>query len=325
MTPGDQDASRQLTAMMIRQKRFDEALETTQKALERSPGDLSLETLRTEALLRAGRKGEGLAIAKDIAAHAPAPEILNDIAWRLADTQSDVALAREYGGRAVAQIEDSLKEVRLSELKQEQLRSVSALGNAWDTEAWALFQTGDYRAAEKYAEAAWKLEQRGVLADHLGQIYEKEGRKQDAIAAWKLALAADSHLDAVKERLEKANPVRVIPKGGKTTTVQRGAPIASEEQLGRMRTVGLPGLVGTKGSAEFFTLLTPKGVEEAQFISGDDALRSATQDLMHAKFDQPFPDNGPEKIARRGIVSCSQYTTPNCQFTMLLPSNTMAQ
>jgi hypothetical protein len=117
----------------------------------------------------------------------------------------------------------------------------------------------------------------------------------------------------------------MVTKGKKIIAVQVEALLAPEEQLGRMRTVGVPGLAQTKGSAELFVLLSPKGVEDAEFISGADALRSARQALMRTKIDQPFPDNGPEKIARRGIVSCSQYTTPNCQFTMLLPSNTTVQ
>ena len=35
-----------------------------------------------------------------------------------------------------------------------------------------------------------------------------------------------------------------------------------------------------------------------------------------------FPDNGREKVVRRGILSCSQYTAPSCSFVFLLPENT---
>ncbi len=326
VSPTDPEASMGLSAILIRQKRFDDALTATQKALDASPQDITLQTVREEALLRAGRKTEGVAMAREIAAHSPSAAQLNDVAWFLADTQAEGSLAREYAGRAVAQMEDGLKDVRLSRLEQEQIRKEASLGAAWDTLAWALFDAGEYRAAEKYAEASWKLTQRGGAGDHLGQIYEKEGRRKDAIAVWTLALSADSHLEGAKERLDKASPPRIIAKDKKMTTLQLGPPhIGDAEALGKMRTVGLPGFVRTQGTAEFFVLLSPKGVEDAEFISGDEALRAAKEALMRGKFDQPFPDNGPEKIARRGIVSCSQYTAPNCQFTMLLLSNTTVQ
>lgn len=163
-----------------------------------------------------------------------------------------------------------------------------------------------------------------VKLSHTGEPTQVAVIENNPAAETLTALAADSHLDDVRDHLKTADPPLVIARDKKMTVVQVGTPISSEEQLGRMRTAGLPGLVRTKGSAEFFVLISPKGVEDVEFISGEDALRSGKQALKQAKFDQPFPANGPEKIARRGIVSCSQYTAPNCQFTMLLPSNTTA-
>jgi len=39
--------------------------------------------------------------------------------------------------------------------------------------------------------------------------------------------------------------------------------------------------------------------------------------LLKTPFDVRFPDEGPEKIVRRGILSCSSYGTPSCQFVFL--------
>ena len=89
-----------------------------------------------------------------------------------------------------------------------------------------------------------------------------------------------------------------------------------------MRTVAVPGFARTKGTADFFVLLSTKGVEDVAFISGDDDLNAAKDAIAKAKFDMPFPDSGPEKIARRGILSCSPSTTPSCQLMLVLPSNT---
>jgi hypothetical protein len=76
------------------------------------------------------------------------------------------------------------------------------------------------------------------------------------------------------------------------------------------------------GTAEFFLLFSAAGIEDVQFISGDDALKAAAGALRKIRYDMPFPDRGPEKIPRRGILSCSQYSKPNCMIVFLLPANT---
>jgi hypothetical protein len=69
-------------------------------------------------------------------------------------------------------------------------------------------------------------------------------------------------------------------------------------------------------------LFSPGKIEDAQFISGADSLKEARDALMKARFDVPFPDGSSAKIVRRGILSCSSYTTPNCQFTFIPTADT---
>jgi hypothetical protein len=45
-----------------------------------------------------------------------------------------------------------------------------------------------------YLNAAWQLGQDGVVADHLGQLYEKERRSSAALHMYNLALEANPHL-----------------------------------------------------------------------------------------------------------------------------------
>jgi hypothetical protein len=83
-----------------------------------------------------------------------------------------------------------------------------------------------------------------------------------------------------------------------------------EEELSQVRTAGVPELKYRHGAAEFFILFSTAGVEDLQAGA-----------LRKVYYAMPFPDQGPEKIARRGILSRSQYTTPNCSLTFLLPGN----
>jgi hypothetical protein len=78
------------------------------------------------------------------------------------------------------------------------------------------------------------------------------------------------------------------------------------------------------GNADFFLLLANEGgsakVLGVKFVSGEDKLKIFTEALRSAKYKQPFPDDSPTQIVRRGVLSCSQ-TTGECGFVLLLPSD----
>ena len=162
-------------------------------------------------------------------------------------------------------------------------------------------------------------------ADHLGQIYEKEGKRDAAIHAYELAIAAQHNLPKTRERLVNLG-------GGEVKAIQRKAgsrptvpplSIRPEEELGRLRTTTIPELTQKHGSAEVFVLLSASKLMDVQFIRGDEELKRSMDAISHAHFNNvPFPDEGPERIVRRGILSCSPYSTPSCSLVFLLPANT---
>lgn len=328
--PGDREGSIGLAQLLSGEKRYSEAVEALRPVVSASPKDSNLQSQFADALLRAGRKDEGIAAAKAAADGSSDPDVLNNAAYALADSNADGALAIEYAQKAVTKIEDDSKAVRLATLTNGDLQRVALMGAIWDTLGWAYFEAGDYPKAEKFIEAGWSLVQRGEVADHLGQIYEKEGKKDAARHAYELALATNSGLTQTAERLDRlGGPLETIER----PTIRRAgsrapAPtaktveISPQEELGKLRTTDVPLLTEQKGTAEFFVAFAHGKVDEVQFISGDDNLRSAETVLAKTAFKNPLPDDGPEKVVRRGILSCSAVTKPNCQFVMLLPANT---
>ncbi len=136
---------------------------------------------------------------------------------------------------------------------------------------------------------------------------------------WELALAADSSLSDARERLAKAN-ASLDPM--KKTAGRTSFPVTPAEELGKLRTVGVPALPKREGSAEYFVLLANHQVLDAEFISGSDNLKAASAALKAANFSTELPGDPDVKLVRRGILACSRYTAPSCQFVMLLPSST---
>src|SRR5258708_14479821 len=71
-------------------------------------------------------------------------------------------------------------------------------------------------------------------------------------------------------------------------------------------------------AAQFWLVFTPQGIEEVKMITGDATLSKAVEELEKQKYPQTFPDPGPAKIIRRGVLSCSQFNSP-CQLVLLQP------
>ena len=136
---------------------------------------------------------------------------------------------------------------------------------------------------------------------------------------WRLALAASPEMNEAKERLKQAGvPVNppVSYKAGKVP------PPSSIEELSLMRTMKLASLPKQEGSDEYYLLLSAKGIEDVQPVTTTSA--NAIPAIRSADYNLPFPDNGPEKIVRRGIITCSEYTKPSCSLVLYATSSTPA-
>ncbi len=327
MAPNDADAVGQLASLLFAEKKFGEAVEPLQTALKTDPDNAKIGVQLAEAFLRSGEKPEGEALLVKMRDHLSVDDdSMNLAAYTLVDTDTNLPLAKELAEKAVADLESRSKELTLSNLTDDDLRRVNALGANWDTLGWAYFRAGDLVRARKFINAAWMLLEHAAAADHLGQIYEKEGKRDAAIHAYELAIAAQHNLPETRDRLMNlrgAEVKAIQPKAGSRPNAVRPLPLVPEEELGRLRTTTVPELTQKHGSAEVFVLFSAAKLVDVQFIRGDEDLKGSMDAISRAHFNNvPFPDEGPERIVRRGILSCSPYSTPSCSLVFLLPANT---
>jgi tetratricopeptide (TPR) repeat protein len=268
--------------------------------------------------LHSGKNTEGSDLLATLRGQKLDAEAQNEFAYVLADTATELAVALEFAQKSVTAFEEQSKAVTLTAVSNDDLRRVRALGETWDTLGWAYFRSGDLAKAEKFINAAWVLVQESGLADHLGQVYERQGKKAEAIHAYQLALTTyRADRPETRQRLEKL--------GGTAEPFAAGVlnqRTSLRDELSQMRSIPVPGIAEQTGNAEFFLLFSVNGVEEVRFISGSGKLEQARGVLSKLSYKLPFPDEGPERIARRGILSCSQYTTPKCNFVLFLPQDT---
>ena len=204
-----------------------------------------------------------------------------------------------------------LRNVQLDHLTMDTMERVNSIAAYWDTLGWVYFQNGNVEKAEKFVRAAWLLGQHGEVGDHLGQIYEKQGRKAEAIKAYAQAMVATRPVPETKAHLAALAGGEEKVEGLK----QQGG-----EGLAEMLAVQLGTLLQEKAEADFFVVFSPangSSPEEVKFIRGSDKARPLAEALRGAKYQTVFPDETPTRIVRRGTLKC--LTDGECIFVMLPP------
>jgi tetratricopeptide (TPR) repeat protein len=323
LAPNDHDAIENLALANFQAKHYAAAVSAYQAAIKLDGKNAGLRVSLGDAYLLQGDTAKAFDAFNTALQMNSAPVMLNNIAYEMSEAKKALPQALDYAQKAVQQEEEATAALDLSTLKDQDLGYVSSLSAFWDTLGWVYFQMGNFTEAEKYLYAAWLLTPSSVQSDHLGQVYEAEHKNKDAIRMYKLALGWDATFnvpdDATKDlrqRLEHLDPKSSQPSVHNFTN-----PMGDEDS--KLRTVKLPEITSHTASAEFFLIFSqdPKTslakVEQVKFISGADELKSATKQLEKAHYDVSFPDNGPTRLVRRGILGCYQYS--GCSFVLYSP------
>jgi tetratricopeptide (TPR) repeat protein len=226
----------------------------------------------------------------------PTAERKNQVAYEMALGKLQLDQAEKYADSAIEYSVAETKNLSLDHLSNQDVRVPASLGAYWDTLGWVKFQQGDISNAEKYLRCAWQIRSIGEIGDHLGQIYEKEGRKTEAIELYAMALAAPYPMPETRARL--------VALRGSETDVDRLTEEA-RANLAKGRSLQITNAHGAAGTADFWLLLVPgPKVSAVKFIAGDEALRPFTSDLETATFPNPFPETTDAKLLRRGKLTC---------------------
>jgi hypothetical protein len=237
----------------------------------------------------------------------PSPVVWNNIAYMLAEHDTHLDQARQYAENAVHVVEAQLEALSVEAVNPMQAGLMTQLANFWDTLGWVLFKQGDSKGSEDYLSGAWWLSENGTNEDHLGQIYEKKGRRADAIHAYELALASGSSDSSPETKGRLAGLIGGEKKVGDAVDSVRA-------ELSARRTVDFKNPQDLEATAEFWLVLAPgPKVEGVKFISGDQGLRSFADQLRDAKFSVPFPTASAVKFLIRGVLTCSKVVH-KCDF-----------
>lgn len=313
--PLDKFAHSNLGAMYAEWHKYDLAVPELEKAASLTPESAELQVTLGDAYLNLGQDDKALATFDHAVELSATPLVWNNIAYQLSLKKTHLDRAQQYAESAVSATAAALRNVSLDRLTRNDLPLVQSLIAYWDTLGWVEFSEGNLDKAEKYVNAAWTLGHHGEVGDHLGQIYEKRGNKDQAIRTYALSLNGLRPTPETRDRLTSL-------AGG---NAKADAAVAhSKEDLDHLSTIDL-GKANQNGNADFFILLSGGAgevgkVEAVKFVSGDEKLKSYTDALRTADYHLTFPDGTPVKILRRGTVSCSM-ATGSCKFMLTLPDD----
>ena len=168
---------------LTRMEKQEDAVQPLQKAHNLNPKDLN--TLSTLALTLDGlhRYQESDSLYEEgLRLDPKSALLLNNYGYSLAERGLQLKRALEMSNQAITAEPDNSAYL--------------------DTYGWIFFRLEDYTNAALYIEKSIATgKASAVVHEHLGDVYLKLGRKEQAIELWKKALEMDSKNEAVKEKI----------------------------------------------------------------------------------------------------------------------------
>jgi tetratricopeptide (TPR) repeat protein/transglutaminase-like putative cysteine protease len=329
--PTSQRAAAALGNLLLGMEKYNEAIEVLEAAVKQAPDNANLQLFLGQTYLKAGNKEQGTVHMKAaIAKKGDDPMVLNNAAYTLAENKASLDLARQFAEKSLDKLEEHAHGAESSD--EAELRDTYQFSLVWDTVGWVYFEQGDLHRAEGFVRAAWLLGQDSLVGEHLGDIYDRMGKKGEAALTYKLALAATSttmpgnspadrvklyqkRSDELTSRYQKltgkkpTNEVNRLPNGQWTLT--------ADEQLQQLREAKIENAKKLSGAAEFILVFKPGGTDSVDYKSGDKELEPLAVKIKSLHFQVAFPTDSAAILVRRAHVEC-RPTSP-CTIKLIPP------
>jgi len=331
--PQNRSAAVTLGDLLYQAGKYPDAAEVLEAAVKIAPDSASLLMQLGNTYMKTGQKDKAVAdLQKAADQKNDDPEVLNNVAWALVDNNTNLDLAQKYGEKAVAELEKQGQEAKSP---TEGMHVTYDYTLVWDTLGWVYFAQGDVKRAETLVRSAWLLGEDSQVGEHLGEIYEKENKRQEAARAYEYALsvsavpfssiqsapdmqkAYNQRTDEIKARYKKLTGKEVglaeihrLPNGEWTQT--------PAEQLRHTREVKLSNESKLSGTAVFAVSFQPGKTESADYVSGDDELKPLSRELAAAHYPLEFPPDSAAILVVTVAVNCRAGAT--CTGTLVNPS-----
>jgi TonB family protein len=308
INPKETNVRANLGRVYVLTKQYQAAIDMLEQAAAISPDDANIPFYQGLAYARLNEPEKAIPAFSKSAEMQPTPYRWNEVAYVMASEKLDLPRAEKYARSAIDAVALLMRDASLEHINKGYVSRTQQLAMYWDTLGWVVFQEGDLEEAENYVHSAVRLGPSSLECDHLAQIYEKQGRKDDAIRMYQMALAGEAPPTGARERLAAL----VAPEANIDALTAAG-----HIKLKELKTIAVKNSGQMEGTAEFWILLSPPpGSTEVKFVTGDQKLASLAKDLQGISFPNSFPDAEESKLFRRGSLSCA-HSSPDCELMMV--------
>jgi Flp pilus assembly protein TadD len=267
------------------------------------PDDPETKLALAQVYGRLGEKSQAQELMKGLTGSAGA-DSGQDIFASALKNDTDPTQAENDAQQVLYDIGGQFDSGELDRLGPSAFSSMRLVALAWSRIGWAKFQRGENLAAMQFLTSAWLLSQSGTVANRLGQVLEKQGQREKARHIYALAAAAGGSANEVQDSRARLAKLAGDLGPAEKSAAERDIAQAPAE-LAQARTVKLGPITSKSVSARFNLVFdsSPRP-ERAEFVDGDESLRSAAEQLREKDFPVRFPDVSSVKIVRRGVLSC---------------------
>jgi TonB family protein len=317
VTPDSFNAHADLGVLLCGRKKCKAAMPELDKALAISANQARVVLAHGECNVDLGNLETAVREMQQAASQSGSADSWNLAAYRLADHNVELERAEKWSETAITIGSAQLQSLSLDHLTPTQMRLAHRIASYWDTRGWVYFRKADFEKARDYTEPAWRLHPSPTMGNHLGQIYEKLARPEDAARAYAMAIASAEL--PTKSSTSPEDLAEAMDRLGKLAGT--GASIPELIQRGKAdmedaRAIVIENSQQAVGTADFLMKVGAGGVSETRQVSGDAKLAIFSGALQKAKLPVQIPEAAALEIPRRGTLRCRSGES-QCHFLLL--------
>lgn len=307
INPGALSARQNLGQLYLQTKEYDKAATELELVAQKAPNNEVVATYLGTAYAMSHQPEKAMKAFEHALELSPRAPTRNDVAYGMAQANMNLDRAESLVRSAISEVGGKTNTIDLTALSDSDASRMCELAEYWDTLGWVKFQAGDLRQAEKYVGAAWSLCELTDIGDHLGQIYEKDGRKAAAIIQYEAALGKQWPAPETRARL-----AALLPSGANLdAAISASNTTRSADTAIRFENSG-----HVQGSEGVWLLLKPgPTVNDVRFLVGNDDLASTASSIRAVSFPDMFPDRTEVTLLRRASVMCSNQSS-ECRISL---------
>jgi tetratricopeptide (TPR) repeat protein/transglutaminase-like putative cysteine protease len=295
IVPFQKSTHKNLGMLLAQLGRDADARTELESAASIPPDDPETKLSLAQVYTRLGENAKAQELMKGLTG-ASSPDLGQDIFASALAANIDPVQTENDARQVLYDIGEQFDSGEYDRLPQSAFSAMRLVALAWSRIGWSKFLRGENLEAMQFLNSAWLLSQSGTVANRLGQALEKQGQREKARQMYALAAAAGGAAMAdSRTRLAKLDA---------DATDKDIAKAAGD--LAQLRTIKLGAITARTASARFNLVFdsSPRP-ERAEFVEGDESLRSASPQLREKDFPVKFPDVSSVKIVRRAQLSCA--------------------